>query len=236
MEAKVRQKKFDELDNEAKEFVDYSSVMKEMESAFGGAGLGNKTTKETSKTQAVALYNEGDQRKKRNEDLQKRVQQHLKKQSQVKAIENNESSIFNKDLSDPSTFITGVKNKENKKKTAVLDSSDEEEEEKADEVRDLAPFGKLPKKKVSSKSVKLYKSPEEELIEGIDAVGDEFHKMMLELNEMEDAVNGKDIEKMEDLMGVTNEYMDEHIKFSEKLEQQVMNIHQQAQKSIELSI
>ena len=60
MEAKVRQKKFDELDNEAKEFVDYSSVMKEMESAFGGAGLGNKTTKGSSKTQAVALYNEGD--------------------------------------------------------------------------------------------------------------------------------------------------------------------------------
>ena len=69
MEAKIRQKKFDELDNEAKEFVDYSSVMKEMESAFGGTGIGNKTVKESSSTQAVALYNEDDSRKKRHEDL-----------------------------------------------------------------------------------------------------------------------------------------------------------------------
>jgi len=151
------------------------------------------------------------------------VQQHLKKQSQVKAIE-NEENIFNKDLSDPSTFITGVKAKE--RKTSVKNESDqEEEEEKADEVRDLVPFGKLPKKKVSSKSVRLYKAPEEELIEGIDAIGEEFHKMMLELNEIEEAVNGKDIEKMDELMGVTNQYMDEHIKFSENLEKQIMEIN-----------
>jgi hypothetical protein len=195
--------------------------MKEMESAFG-TGIGNRTVKESSQTQVV-LYTEQDSRKKKHEDLQKRVQQHLKKQSQVKAIE-NEENIFNKDLSDPSTFITGVKAKE--RKTSVKNESDqEEEEEKADEVRDLVPFGKLPKKKVSSKSVRLYKAPEEELIEGIDAIGEEFHKMMLELNEIEEAVNGKDIEKMDELMGVTNQYMDEHIKFSENLEKQIMEIN-----------
>jgi hypothetical protein len=87
------------------------------------------------------------------------------------------------------------------------------------------PYGAIGERKNSSQSQRLYKPSHEELIEGIDAVGDGFHKMMMELNEIEDMINGKDIVEMEGLMDVTNEYMDEHIKFSEKLQEQIMGIN-----------
>lgn len=87
----------------------------------------------------------------------------------------------------------------------------------------------IPEPSTANNCLKVFKKSEDELIEGIDAVGDDFHKMMCELNEMENMINGKDLTEMEGLMEVTNEYMDEHIKFSE-------NLQKELQRCVDLSV